>query len=100
MEIRIVANDLRPARIEIGTLARIDRIAVGLETPARRFMMDQPGPRRQHMHKTALRQPQAQVDVIELDRKIDVVKSTNCLKLLPFDGDARRGHGADLALAG
>jgi hypothetical protein len=43
----------------------------------------------------AFRQPEAKIDIIEVDRQIAVIEAADGQELRPFDRQARRGHRGD-----
>lgn len=92
----VIAQPIRPAVSEIAALGGMDAKTPerGL-SPARRFKMDGPREGCPDGLVAKLLEPQAQVDVIELDRQVNGVEAANGPELRPFDGEAGSGHGGN-----
>lgn len=97
MEIRVVADHMHPALHEIGALLAIESEGIAVDTAGPRLVVDRRGLRRPDIGPTALGNTQTEIDIIEIDRKVLGVETTDRLEFRALDRDAGACHRANLA---
>ena len=92
MKERIISQPIGPPLAEVGALGRVrvetpeSRLAAGC-----RFEMNNTREWRPQGRESELLEPQTKVDVIELDREMNVVKSAGRHEFCPLNGKTRSG---------
>jgi hypothetical protein len=100
VKIGVVVQNVPPPRSHVIVLAQEFLITIRhqVQIPGGRLVMIELRQRRPHDQVPALAEPQAQIHVIERDRQVLTVESTDLEKYIPPDRETGGGHRREILL--
>src|SRR5580700_3694024 len=96
MEIGVVPDFFCPAPHEVSPSPPIERERIGINAAAGRLEMDKDRLRRPNVGPAVFGYPQAEIDVVEINREVVGVESADRLEFISRDSDAGGCHGGYL----
>jgi hypothetical protein len=95
METGVVASLIAPARPKIVVLRRVTLVKTNIDAARNGLMVDQSYGRLAQRPPPPFRQPEAEIDVIEVDGQIGFIEAADSQELCAFHRQAGCGHRAD-----